>query len=157
MTGDYIKNAFKQGENPFNFKYVEVLRNIDNESLNDPCVVMASPGMLQKGLSRALFEMWCHGDKNGVIFTGYCVEGTFADDLMKRGKTLKSIDGNNNVLDVRMDVENVSFCAHADFEQTRDFIMQLKPKHVVLVHGEKHEAEKLKKELDKLFPDIFVS
>lgn len=56
-----------------------------------------------------------------------------------------------------MDVENVSFCAHADFEQTKDFIFQLKPKHVVLVHGEKHEAEKLKKEQDKLFPDIYVS
>jgi len=130
MTGQYIKNAFKHGDNPFNFKHVEVLRNIDNDALNEPSVVMASPGMLQKGLSRALFEKWCHDPRNGVIFTGYCVEGTFADDVMKRQTKMKSIDGENE-LNIKMDVENVSFCAHADFEQTRDFINQLKPKHVV--------------------------
>lgn len=31
---------------------------------------MASPGMLQNGLSRELFEAWCTDPKNGVIIAG---------------------------------------------------------------------------------------
>lgn len=43
-----------------------------------PSVVMASPGMMQSGLSRELFESWCTDRRNGVIIAGYCVEGTLA-------------------------------------------------------------------------------
>jgi cleavage and polyadenylation specificity factor subunit 3 len=43
-----------------------------------PSVVMASPGMMQSGLSRELFENWCTDKRNGVIIAGYCVEGTLA-------------------------------------------------------------------------------
>jgi Cft2 family RNA processing exonuclease len=37
-----------------------------------------SPGMMQSGLSRELFESWCTDKKSGVIIAGYCVEGTLA-------------------------------------------------------------------------------
>lgn len=48
-----------------------------------PSVVMASPGMMQSGLSRELFESWCTDNRNGVIIAGYCVEGTLAKVLWK--------------------------------------------------------------------------
>lgn len=41
-------------------------------------MIMASPGMMQTGLSRQLFEAWCTDRRNGVIVAGYCVEGTLA-------------------------------------------------------------------------------
>lgn len=31
---------------------------------------MASPGVMESGLSRELFEMWCTDSKNGVIIAG---------------------------------------------------------------------------------------
>ena len=43
-----------------------------------PSVVLASPGMMQSGLSRELFENWCTDKRNGCIIAGYCVEGTLA-------------------------------------------------------------------------------
>lgn len=43
-----------------------------------PSVVLASPGMMQSGLSRELFEAWCTDKRNGCIIAGYCVEGTLA-------------------------------------------------------------------------------
>ena len=58
-----------------------------------PMVVMAAPGMLQKGLSRNLFQKWCHDEKNGVLFTGYCVEGTFARDILNGMKTIYGESG----------------------------------------------------------------
>jgi hypothetical protein len=39
-----------------------------------PAVVMASPGMLQNGFSRQLFEQWCPDARNGLVVAGYCVE-----------------------------------------------------------------------------------
>lgn len=40
---------------------------------------MASPGMLQSGLSRELLELWCTDKRNGVVIPGYVVEGTLAN------------------------------------------------------------------------------
>ena len=48
-------------------------------------------------------------------------------------------------LSMRMSVEAISFSAHADFSQTSEFLDILRPPHVVLVHGEKREMEKLGK------------
>lgn len=50
-----------------------------------PSVVMASPGMMQSGLSRELFESWCTDKRNGVIIAGYCVEGTLAKVALQAG------------------------------------------------------------------------
>ncbi|PIO71925.1 hypothetical protein TELCIR_06156 [Teladorsagia circumcincta] len=64
--------------NPFVFKHVSNLKGMEHFEDSGPCVVLASPGMLQNGLSRELFEKWCTDAKNGCIIAGYCVEGTLA-------------------------------------------------------------------------------
>lgn len=43
-----------------------------------PCVILATPGMLQSGTSRELFELWAPDIRNGVVITGYSTEGTLA-------------------------------------------------------------------------------
>lgn len=57
-----------------------------------PSVVMASPGMMQSGLSRELFESWCTDKRNGVIIAGYCVEGTLAKVSMMALCLILSVD-----------------------------------------------------------------
>ena len=39
---------------------------------------MASPGMMQSGLSRELFEGWCSDRRNGLMMPGYSVAGALA-------------------------------------------------------------------------------
>lgn len=56
--------------NPFIFKHISSLKGIDQFEDTGPCVIMASPGMMQSGLSRELFEAWCTDPKNGVIIAG---------------------------------------------------------------------------------------
>lgn len=41
-------------------------------------MVLASPGMLQSGMSRELLELWAPDSRNGLVVTGYSVEGTMA-------------------------------------------------------------------------------
>ena len=45
--------------NPFDFAHVRSLKSMADFSDAGPAVVMASPGGLQSGLSRQLFDMWC--------------------------------------------------------------------------------------------------
>lgn len=55
------------------------MQGIDHFEDIGPCVVMASPGMMQSGLSRELFESWCSDPKNGVIIAGsYSIVNTVA-------------------------------------------------------------------------------
>ena len=44
-------------------------------------------------------------------------------------------------------VHQISFSAHADFLQTSIFIDELRPAHIVLVHGEAKMMADLKKQL----------
>lgn len=53
-----------------------------------------------------------------------------------------------------MDVEEISFSAHADCKETTDFINQVDPTCVVLVHGSLKNAGDLKNHLIKAFPRI---
>ena len=145
MMGDWMRESFKHGKNPFKFNHIKILKKTEDHDENNPSVVMASPGMLQKGMSRTLFEKWCSCQENGVIFTGYCVESTLAREIQKsRPKTITTAKGE---VPFNMTVHYVSFSAHADFNQTRDFIRTVDPTQVILVHGEAHEAERMRKKL----------
>ncbi|KAG8188623.1 hypothetical protein JTE90_005977 [Oedothorax gibbosus] len=137
--------------NPFVFKHVSNLKGIAHFDHTQPCVVLATPGMLQQGLSRQLFEKWCTDPNNGTIVAGYCVEGTLAKDILSHPETITSITG--EILPLKMSVEYISFSAHTDYKQTSEFVRILKPPHIVLVHGEMSEMEKLKAAIDREYEE----
>lgn len=133
--------------NPFVFRHISNLKGIDHFEDIGPCVVMASPGMMQSGLSRELFETWCTEPKNGVIIAGYCVEGTLAKTILSEPEEITTMTGQK--LPLNMSVDYISFSAHTDYQQTSEFIRLLKPAHVVLVHGEQNEMFRLKSALQR--------
>mmetsp|Transcript_43655 Transcript_43655/g.64032 ORF Transcript_43655/g.64032 Transcript_43655/m.64032 type:complete len:521 (-) Transcript_43655:77-1639(-) len=130
--------------NPFSFRHIRNLKSIDVHSFDDrgACVVFASPGMLQSGVSRQLFDRWCTDPKNGVVVAGYAVEGTLAKEIMNEPKEVVSLEGRRQSLNCLVDY--VSFSAHVDFMQNRDFINKVNPRHIILVHGQKDEMGRLK-------------
>lgn len=133
--------------NPFSFKYIQNLKSIDVNNFDDrgASVVFASPGMLQSGVSRQLFDRWCTDSKNGVVIAGYAVEHTLAREIMNQPNEVLSLDGRRQPLNCL--VEYVSFSAHVDFMQNRNFISTVQPKHIILVHGQKEEMGRLKSAL----------
>lgn len=149
MMGESVRKQFEQGRNPFIFKFISNLKSMDYFDENTASVVMASPGMLQNGQSRDLFERWCQDPQNGLVLTGYCVENTMAKDLLSQPREVMATDG--SMKQVNMSVNYISFSAHADFQQTSNFIKQLKPSYVVLVHGDSNEMSRLKAALERKF------
>lgn len=146
--------------NPFSFKYIQNLKSIDVNTFSDsgPSVVFASPGMLQSGVSRQLFDRWAPDPKNGVMIAGYAVEHTLAKEIMNQPKEVVTLEGRRQPLNCLVDY--VSFSAHVDFVQNRGFMTRVDPKHIILVHGQKDEMGRLKSALllqQRQLPEVCCS
>ncbi|KAF8005446.1 hypothetical protein HF325_000903 [Metschnikowia pulcherrima] len=133
--------------NPFQFKFIKSIRSIDKVYDMGPCVVVASPGMLQSGVSRQLLERWAPDPKNAVIMTGYAVEGTMAKEILTEPHAIPSISNPDVTIPRRLSVDEISFAAHVDFQQNAGFIEEVAPKKIILVHGDSNPMGRLKSAL----------
>jgi cleavage and polyadenylation specificity factor subunit 3 len=146
-----VGDQHKYNKNPFVFKHIQSLADLKSFNDSGPSVVLASPGMLQSGISLELFDRWCGDRLNGIVIAGYCVDGTIADKVLQKKRDIELPSG--RIMKVRMEtIESVSFSAHADARQTRDFIQEMQGTgHIILVHGNEKAMEMLK---DKLTQDL---
>ncbi|KAG0648734.1 mRNA 3 -end-processing YSH1 [Hyphodiscus hymeniophilus] len=147
---------------PWDFKYIRSLKTLDRFDDIGGCVMLASPGMMQNGVSRELLERWAPSDKNGVIVTGYSVEGTMAKSIMTEPDQIPAImsrttggarrapattEGEKVMIPRRCSVQEYSFAAHVDGVENREFIEEVAAPVVILVHGETHNMMRLKSKL----------
>ncbi|KAG8947047.1 endoribonuclease ysh1 [Tulasnella sp. 424] len=150
-----IRGRFEKRDNPFVFKYISSLahsRNWEKKVADGPpCVVLASPGFLHTGPSRELLELWAPDSRNGLIITGYSVEGTMARDIMNEPDEITGLRG--NTIPRRLSVRYVSFSAHVDYSQNAEFIDLIGAKHIVLVHGEQTAMGRLRGALQSKYKD----
>lgn len=125
---------------PWDFKYIRSLKSLERFDDVGGCVMLASPGMMQNGVSRELLERWAPSDKNGVVITGYSVEGTMAKSIMQEPDQIQAImlrntggansrraGGKNGedeqvMIPRRCSVQEFSFAAHVDGTENREFI-----------------------------------
>ncbi|KAK7743419.1 endoribonuclease ysh1 [Diatrype stigma] len=146
---------------PWDFKYIRSLKNLDRFDDSGTCVMLASPGMLQNGVSRELLEKWAPNDKNGVVITGYSVEGTMAKQIVQEPDQIPAVMSRNTnairrnpggdnekvMIPRRCSVAEYSFAAHVDGQENKDFIEEVGAPVVILVHGEQHNMMRLKSRL----------
>ena len=143
--------CWQQVSNPFDFKHIQALKSVDEFEDIGPVVVMASPGGLQSGLSRQLFDRWCQDKRNACVIPGYVVEGNLAKLILTEPKDVTLLSG--LIVPLNMRVHYISFSAHADFKQTSKFLHDLRPPNIILVHGEANEMGRLKAKLITQFAD----
>jgi cleavage and polyadenylation specificity factor subunit 3 len=147
---------------PWDFKYIRSLKTLERFDDVGSCVMLASPGMMQNGVSRELLERWAPDAKNGVIITGYSVEGTMARLIMQEPDQIQALmtrhmisarkpgagrDEDKVMIPRRCTVQEYSFAAHVDGVENREFIEQIQAPVVILVHGEKNNMMRLKSKL----------
>eukprot|EP00835_Amoeboradix_gromovi_P002338 NODE_131_length_18300_cov_0.442668.p1 type:complete len:643 gc:universal NODE_131_length_18300_cov_0.442668:11058-12986(+) len=132
-------------KNPFTFNHTSKfdVKYVDSK---DPCVVFATPGMLASGFSSRLFERWAHDPRNLLILPGYCVNGTIGWFLLNGERKVRH---RNQEINVKMQVENLSYSAHSDARGIMELVQQSGALNVVLVHGSKANMEGLKKRIVK--------
>ncbi|XBW34857.1 hypothetical protein QEN19_000424 [Hanseniaspora menglaensis] len=155
MMNDDIRTKFRDSKsNPFNFKNIAYLKSLDNFRDLGPSVMLASPGMLQSGVSREILEKWCPDGKNLVLVTGYSVEGTMAKFLMMQPDTIPSYENPDVNITRKCKVEEITFAAHVDFIENIDFIEKIGAQNIILVHGESSPMGRLKSALLSKFKHL---
>ena len=76
-------------------------------------------------------------------------EGTLAKLIMSEPKEVPLLSG--QIVPLKMSVTYISFSAHADYNQTADFLSTLSPENIILVHGEANEMGRMKAALQRKF------
>lgn len=148
-TNQKIKNTFVK-RNMFDFNHIQSFDRSLMEAPG-PMVLFATPGMLHAGMSLEVFKKWGNNEKNLVVLPGYCVEGTVGNKLINMSKTNNKIeiDNRGTIMEVKCEVRQISFSAHADAKGILHLIQQCEPKNVMLVHGEKGKMNFFKQKVER--------
>ena len=131
--------------NPFQSDYFTIVEHPSirqNIIEGDPCIVLATSGMLEGGPVIEYFKSWADDPKNTIVFVSYQIEGTLGKRVQKGVSEVTTMDsdGKMAVAQVKLQVESIEgFSGHSDRRQLISYLAHLKPKpeRVFMVHGEK--------------------
>jgi len=146
-----VRRSVSQGINPFESEYFTLVGGVSrrDELLNDenPAIIMATSGMLEGGPSVEYFKEIAPSPKNKIIFVSYQINGTLGRRVIDGTMTdLSMLDksGKVKVVPVRCETHKIDgFSGHSDFNQILNFVSRIKPKRVLVNHGEKSKSENI--------------
>ena len=121
-------------------------------SSNEPCVVLATSGMLMGGPALEYLQQFCGDPKNMLLFVGYQAEGTMGRRIQKGWKNIQLENG--KMLELKMEIATVEgLSGHSDFRQLMSFVQHLrsKPKKVIVNHGDNLNCMELARNIHKAF------
>jgi KH/beta-lactamase-domain protein len=146
--GAEVRKSVSQGINPFQSEYFTVISGGKREDvLNDenPAIVMATSGMLEGGPSVEYFKELAPNPKNKIMFVSYQINGTLGRRVLDGAMSEVSMmdrTGKVKVVPVRCQTQKIDgFSGHSDFNQLMNFVSRVKPKRVLVNHGEKSKSE----------------
>lgn len=153
------KSVFHQNANPF---VSDVFKQIVGQKemrlvmdTDEPCVILATSGMMTGGASVEYFKGLSENPKNSIVLTCYQPEGCLGRRLINGEKefSFPAGEGRSEVLKVNMDVHSIhGFTGHSTRTQLLNYFYHLdpKPKKIIIVHGESSKCLDLASSLHKI-------
>ena len=147
--GSDVRKSVSQGINPFQSEYFTVIsgygKRDDILSDENPAIVMATSGMLEGGPSVEYFKELAPDPKNKIMFVSYQINGTLGRRVLDGAMSEVSMmdkSGKVKVVPVRCQTQKIDgFSGHSDFNQILNFVSRIRPKRVLVNHGEKSKSE----------------
>jgi uncharacterized protein len=147
--GSDVRKSVSQGINPFQSEYFTIISGYGkrDDILNDenPAIVMATSGMLEGGPSVEYFKELAPNPKNKIMFVSYQINGTLGRRVLDGAMSEVSMmdkSGKVKVVPVRCQTQKIDgFSGHSDFNQILNFVSRIRPKRVLVNHGEKSKSE----------------
>lgn len=151
---------FQKGENPF---LSEIFKPVESSSMRaticdspEPCIILATSGMLNGGPVMEYFKELCTDEKNTIVFVGFQAEGTLGRRIQRGLKEfqMSNMNGRTKVLEINMNVKTVDgFSGHSDRRQLIQYVQKLNPKpdKIIINHGEESKCLELGATLYKKF------
>jgi KH/beta-lactamase-domain protein len=153
---EYLNNQlrtqiFQRGDNPF---LSETFKHVDNVEKRekicddtDPCIVLATSGMLNGGPVMEYLKAFAPSKKNTFVFVGYQAEGTLGRKIQKGSKDVQIREKGKPVnVEIKFNVETCDgFSGHSDRKQLLNYIYNLdpKPERIIMCHGEESKCSDL--------------
>jgi len=161
---EYLNNRlraqiFQQGKNPL---LSNIFERVDSHDMrqniigdSDPCIVLATSGMMNGGPVMEYFKEWAQNKKNTIIFVGYQAEGTLGKRIQK-GWSEIPINIGGNVVNIKMNMNMETcdgFSGHSDRRQLINYLnnMSPHPERVIFGHGEESKCLELSSTIHKRF------
>jgi len=147
--GQEVRRSVSQGINPFQSEYFTVVNGWGkrDEVLNDknPAIIMATSGMLEGGPSVEYFKEIATKENNQMIFVSYQINGTLGRRVLDGNTNEVSMmekNGKVKVIPLKCKTQKIDgFSGHSDFNQILNFVSRIKPKRVLVNHGERTKSE----------------
>jgi KH/beta-lactamase-domain protein len=149
LARDLREQILYKDINPFQSDYFTIVDHpSEREKIaqGDPCIILATSGMMEGGPAIDYFRYLCQDEKNALVFVSYQVEGTLGNRL-KNGVREVSLMGRNGKLEaykVNLRVESVEgFSGHSDRNQLFGFLKRISPRpsRVIMAHGERRKID----------------
>ncbi|MBU0496539.1 MAG: beta-CASP ribonuclease aCPSF1 [Candidatus Thermoplasmatota archaeon] len=139
---------FQRGDNPL---LSEIFKRVDSVEMRekiiqdtDPCVVLATSGMMNGGPVMEYFKTWASDERNSIVFVGYQAEGTLGRRIQRGSRELTLNDG-GNIINIQMNMQIDTcdgFSGHSDRRQLIGYInnMSPRPERIIFGHGEESKC-----------------
>ncbi|HEY6588694.1 MAG TPA: beta-CASP ribonuclease aCPSF1 [Nitrososphaeraceae archaeon] len=147
--GQDVRRSVSHGINPFQSEYFTVVNGWGkrDEVLKDqnPAIIMATSGMLEGGPSVEYFKEIATKENNKMIFVSYQINGTLGRRMLDGNTNEVSMmdkNGKVKVIPLKCKTQKIDgFSGHSDFNQILSFVSRIKPKRVLVNHGERSKSE----------------
>lgn len=119
---------------------------------NEPCVVIATSGMLMGGPALEYLQQFANNQKNTLLFVGYQAEGSLGRRIQKGWREIQMENG--KTLELKLEIATVQgLSGHSDHNQLVAFLSHLnaKPKKILTNHGDNTNCVELAKALHRIF------
>ena len=142
---------FQKEHNPF---LSDIFHRVETADMREqichsaePCIVLATGGMMAGGPVLEYFREWADEPKNWLIFVGYQSENSLGRVIQKgKSEVTLPFNGKSINLHINMNRETVDgFSGHSDRKQLMSFIeqMQPRPSRIIVVHGDDRKCTDL--------------
>lgn len=146
----YARRLIEKHGNPF-FNVADEIRPVTSPAerekilAGDPCVIIASSGMLTGGASAFYAPHLVGDERNGIAITGYQDEESPGRQLLSLANAeTGELTIAGKTLEVNCAVAKYALSAHADCNEISGLIEAINPREIVLVHGEGNAREALR-------------
>ncbi|WP_456375190.1 beta-CASP ribonuclease aCPSF1 [Methanocaldococcus sp.] len=149
LSKEMRQKIFHEGDNPF---LSEVFKKVGNTNerrriidSDEPCIILATSGMLTGGPSVEYLKNLAPDEKNAIIFVGYQAEGTLGRKVQRGWKEIPIVtrNGKTKSIPINLQVYTIEgFSGHCDRKQLIKYIRKVKPspEKVIMVHGEERKC-----------------
>lgn len=120
---------------------------LDNQRF--PVIIISASGMATGGRVIHHIRHFAPNSKNTILFSGYQVEGTRGDRMLRGENEIKMF---GQMIPIRAEVAQIEgISAHADFTEMLSWLSHLKkaPQKVFITHGGVEAAEALKSQIEQ--------